>query len=161
MSESEQLTFTNAKFGEVTIEKSSIVTFPSGVPGFERCKDFGLVSVDDEAPFMRLLSTEKPALGFVILNPTLIWHDYDPQLSSDELEGLEIESPDDLEIYCIVTLSPIPQDVTANLKGPIAVNTRTMTARQMILMDDRYHTKHSLLAANEGAASKEEATQSQ
>ena len=160
MSESEQLTFTNAKFGEVTIEKTSVLTFPNGVPGFEKCKDFGLVSVDEEAPFLRLLSIEQPGLGFVILKPMLIWQDYDPQLSSDELEGLEIESADELEIYCIITLSPVPQEVTANLKGPIAVNTRTMTARQMILADDRYHTKHSLLAANEGAASKE-AVQSQ
>ena len=161
MSESEQLTFTNAKFGEVTVVKTSVLTFPNGVPGFEKSKDFGLVSVDEEAPFLRLLSIEQPSLGFVILNPMLIWQDYNPQMSSDELEGLEIESDDDLEIYCIVTLSPTPEEVTANLKGPIAVNTRTMTARQMILMDDRCHTKHSLiLAANEGAASKE-AAQSQ
>ena len=51
-----------------------------------------------------------------------------------------------------MTLSPNPQEVTANLKGPIAINTRTMEARQLILMDDRYTTKQSLLAASKEPA---------
>ncbi|MFH1567315.1 MAG: flagellar assembly protein FliW [Gemmatimonadota bacterium] len=144
------VTFSNAKFGEVTIQSSSIVTFPDGVPGFERCRHFGLVSVDEEAPFLRLLSLDHPAVGFVIINPMMLWPDYNPQMGSDDLDGLQIRSADELEIYCIVTLSEAAEKVTANLKGPLAINTRTMTARQLILMDERYHTKHALLAAGEG-----------
>ena len=147
MSEGDKVTFASAKFGEVTVESSSILTFPDGVPGFERCKRYGLVAVEDEAPFLRLLSVDEPAVGFVILNPMLIWEDYNPQIGHEDLEGLEIKTADDLEIHCIVTLSEIADQVTANLKGPIAINSRTMTARQMILVDDRYNTKHSLLAA--------------
>ena len=152
MSESESVTFTNAKFGEVTVEAGSIMTFSEGVPGFERFRQFGLVSVDEESPFLRLLSIDEPSLGFVLLNPMTIWDDYNPTMSEDDLEGLDITSADDLEIYCIVTLSSVPEEVTANLKGPIAINTRTMTARQMILTDDRYTTKHSLLAAGKEQA---------
>ena len=99
MSESDSVTFSNAKFGEVTVEASSILTFPDGVPGFERCKRYGLVSVDEEAPFLRLLSIEEPNVGFVILNPMLIWEDYNPRIGQEDLEGLEIESADDLEIH--------------------------------------------------------------
>jgi len=143
------VTFQNAKFGEVEVKASSVVTFPDGVPGFERCQRFGLVSVDDEAPFLRLLSIDEPAVGFVILSPMLLWKDYNPQMGAEDLEGLEVQTPDELEMYCIVTLSESPDQVTANLKGPIAINTRTMTARQLILMDDRYNTKHGLLAASQ------------
>lgn len=143
------VTFENAKFGEVTVESTSIVTFPDGVPGFERCKQYGLVSVDEEAPFLRLLSLDEPTVGFVILSPMLLWSDYNPQMGAEDLGGLDVRSPDELEMYCIVTLSESPDQVTANLKGPIAINTRTMTARQLILMDDRYHTKHGLLAASQ------------
>ncbi|MFC1525848.1 flagellar assembly protein FliW [Candidatus Latescibacterota bacterium] len=146
--EADTVTFSNAKFGDVTVASTSIVTFPDGVPGFERCKRFGLVSIDDEAPFLRLLSVDEPTVGFVILNPMMLWKDYNPGMGSEDLEGLDVQSPDDLEMYCIVTLSDVPENVTANLKGPIAINTRAMTARQLILMDDRYHTKHALLAAS-------------
>ena len=148
MSDTDQVTFTNAKFGEVTVEGTSILTFPEGVPGFERLRRYGLVQIDEEAPFLRLLSLDEPTVGFVILKPVLIWDDYDPQMGPDELRGLEVDSAEDLEIYCVVTLSPEPSQVTANLKGPIAINTKSMTARQMILVDDRYTTKHALLDAS-------------
>ena len=42
--------------------------------------------------------------------------------------------------------------MTANLKGPIIINTRTMQGRQMILQDERYHTRHAILAARQAPA---------
>jgi flagellar assembly factor FliW len=145
---SDTVTFTNAKFGEVTVEAQSILTFPEGVPGFEGLKSYGLVQIEEEAPFLRLLSVDEPAVAFVILNPMSIWPDYAPQIGVEDLQGLDLEKEEDLELYCIVTLSSDPKQVTANLKGPIAINTATMKARQMILVDDRYTTKHSLLDAS-------------
>ena len=142
---SDRVTFTNVKFGEVTVEAASILNFPEGVPGFERLKRYGLVQVDEEAPFLRLLSLDEPAVAFVILNPMSIWPDYKPQLGQEELQGLELANDEDLELYCIVTLNSDSQHVTVNLKGPIAINTVSMTARQIILMDDKHSTKHALL----------------
>ena len=145
---SDTVTFTTAKFGEVTVEATSILTFPEGVPGFERLKTYGLVQIDEEAPFLRLLSVDEPAVAFVILNPMSIWPDYEPQIGAEDLVGLDLANTEDLELYCIVTLSSDPRHVTANLKGPIAINTAAMKARQLILVDDRYTTKHSLLDAS-------------
>ena len=142
---SDRVTFTNVKFGEVTVEAASILNFPEGVPGFERLKRYGLVQVDEEAPFLWLLSLDEPAVAFVILNPMSIWPDYKPQLGQEELQGLELANDEDLELYCIVTLNSDSQHVTVNLKGPIAINTVSMAARQIILMDDKYSTKHALL----------------
>lgn len=149
MAESEKVKFTNAKFGEVEVERADLLTFPSGLPGFERCRQYGLLALEEEEPFVRMLSTEEPAVGFVLVNPMLIWADYDPQLSREDLEGLEITAQEEMAVYCIVTLHPDPLKVTANLKGPIFINTRTMRARQLILVDERYHTKHAILAAGQ------------
>ena len=148
VSESDTVTFTNTKFGSIAVEKTSILCFPDGVPGFEHFKEYGLVSIDEEAPFLRLLSIDEPSLGFVILNPATIWPDYDPQISGDELKSLNVENSADLEMYCVVTLSSSPQEVTANLKGPIVINASKMIGRQLILSDERYSTKHFLLNAN-------------
>ena len=149
MSESEKVSFQNIKFGEVSVERESIITFPNGIPGFERFKEFGLVAVEEEDPFLRLLSTQEPSLGFVIVNPMLVWADYDPDIGNDELDGLDIARVEDIEVYCVVTLSNVPQDVTVNLKGPICINTQTMKGKQMILVDDRYQTRHSILEATQ------------
>ena len=151
MSDTEKLTFQNAKFGEVVVSRDETLTFPNGLPGFERCKRYGMIALEEESPFLRLLSMDNPSVGFVLINPLLIWPEYDPQISKDDLEGLEITSAEELAVYCIVTLSPVPQQVTANLKGPILINTRTQQARQMILVDERYHTKHSILAAGQAS----------
>jgi len=147
MSEAEVqfITFNNVKFGEVTVDQRDVLEFPYGLPGFERFKQFGLIEIKEEAPFLRLLSLDEPRLGFVILNPMLIWSDYDPDIGKEDLEGLRIEKVEQLAIYCIVTLSDVPQHVTANLRGPICINTETMRAKQMILVDERYHTKHSII----------------
>ena len=135
-----------------TVREGRIKVFPHGIPGFERHKEYGLVVVDEEDPFLRLLSIEEPSLGFVIVNPMLIWSDYNPEITKEDLDSLEIESADELEMYCLVTLSKVAQDVTVNLKGPICINTRTMRGKQMILVDDRHQTKHSILEANTAAS---------
>ena len=152
MSQGEKLSFQSAKYGEITLEQGSVVMFPEGVPGFERFKQYGLLEVEEEMPFLRLLSTDEPDLGFVLINPMLIWPDYNPQLGEEDLEGLEIQEAEEMAVYCIVTLSKVPQEVTVNLKGPIFLNTRTMNARQMILMDERYHTKHSIMGTSQESA---------
>ncbi|MGY8827344.1 MAG: flagellar assembly protein FliW [Candidatus Latescibacterota bacterium] len=151
MSEAEVQTITihNVKFGEVTIDRQDLLEFPHGLPGFERFKGFGLVEFEEEAPFLRILSLDEPSLSFVLLNPMLVWHDYDPGIGKDALEGLGIERAEQLAVYCIITLSDDPKKVTANLKGPICINSESMKAKQMILVDDRYHTKHSILASQE------------
>lgn len=151
MSDTEKSTFQNAKFGEVAVGRDETLAFPHGLPGFERCKRYGLIALEEESPFLRLLSMDNPSVGFVLINPLLIWPEYDPQIGKEDLEGLEIASAEELAVYCIVTLSPVPQQVTANLKGPILINTRTQQARQMILVDERYHTKHSILAAGQAS----------
>ena len=151
MSEVEKSTFQNAKFGAVTVSRDEMLTFPNGLPGFERCKRYGMIALEDENPFVRLLSMDNPSVGFVLINPLLIWAEYDPQIGKEDLEGLEITSAEELAVYCIVTLSPVPQQVTTNLKGPILINTRTQQARQMILVDERYHTKHAILAAGQAS----------
>jgi flagellar assembly factor FliW len=145
MSKSEEIVFENAKFGQVSVDRSSVLTFPHGLPGFESAREFGLVEVAEETPFVLLLSIEEPRVGFVLVDPTLIWPDYDPVITEEDLNGLAVTEASQLAVYCIVTLSTVPEQVTANLGGPVCINTAAMLAKQMILVDERYHTKHPLL----------------
>ena len=152
MSDSDKIVFENVKFGEVTVQRDSVITFTHGIPGFERVTDYGLVSVEEEEPFLRLLSIEESRLGFVIVNPMLIWPDYNPEITKDDLDALSITSADEMEIYCVVTLSQVAEETTVNLKGPICVNSSTMKAKQLILVDDRYQTKRSIIEAGTAAS---------
>ena len=84
----------------------------------------------------------------MVLNPLLIWPDYDPKIGREDLSQLGIEKIEELALYCIVTMSEDPSKVTANLQGPIYLNNKTKKAKQMILVDDRYGTKHPLIEQN-------------
>ena len=53
----------------IGVDEDSVVTFPNGIPGFEQCKRFGMLALEEEAPFLRLLSIDQPNVGFVLLNP--------------------------------------------------------------------------------------------
>ena len=84
-------------------------------------------------------------MGFVLVDPKLIWPDYKPGIGAEDRENLEIERDEDAGLYVIVTLSPNLKEVTANLKGPVLINRRTQKAGQVILIDERYQTKHPIL----------------
>ena len=146
----DRIVFEHLRFGQVSIAPSELLTFPQGLPGFERFTRYGLVEIPAESPFLRLLSVEDPRLGFVLVDPRLAGDVYDPDLDAGELRELGIIRPEQLAIYCIVTLSPVPEQVTVNLKGPLCINVETMQGKQLILIDDRYRIKHALLNSRQG-----------
>jgi flagellar assembly factor FliW len=143
----EAIRFTHVRFGEQETTQEKIVSFPDGVPGFERFRDYALFEDPASEPFQWFLSIESEELGFVVINPLYIWPEYDPKISKDDLKSLEISKPEETLIYSIVTLSDDPTQVTANLSGPILINTTNRKARQLALLDDRYTTKHNILEA--------------
>ncbi|MCZ6634534.1 MAG: flagellar assembly protein FliW [bacterium] len=139
--------FSHVRFGEQEVEREKVITFPDGIPGFESYKQYALFEDPESQPFQWLLSTENPQLGFVVVNPTYIWSDYSPKISRDDLTTLEVQNADDLLIFSIITLADDPTQVTANLSGPIVINSVSRKARQLALFDDRYATKHKILGA--------------
>ncbi|OGG53396.1 MAG: hypothetical protein A3F84_20365 [Candidatus Handelsmanbacteria bacterium RIFCSPLOWO2_12_FULL_64_10] len=145
MSQDGEIRFTNVRFGEVAVPPDRIVTFPNGLPGFERCREFAILEDEESAPFYWMLSAENPRLAFVLIDPFLVWPDYTPRISRDDLKSLSIAKQEDALVYAIVTLSREVKEVTANLSGPLLINAANRTAKQLALLDDRYTTKHRVL----------------
>ena len=137
--------FTHVRFGEQEVKRDKVVVVPDGMPGFERYTTYALFNDPGSEPFQWLLSTTNSRLGFVVVNPLIIWPDYDPRISREDLKSLEVTKPDNILIYSIVTLADNPMEVTVNLSGPILLNPANMKARQLALFDDRYTTKHKIL----------------
>ena len=70
--------------------------------------------------------------------------DYAPNISKRDLNELLVENPQSLEMYSIVTMNQDPLISTANLSGPILVNQNKKIGKQLVLLDDRYSTKHRI-----------------
>ena len=94
-------------------------------------------------------SIENKDLSFLLVDPFVFFDDYEVDVDDDTLNLLEIEDADDLFILALITISKTtPAVVTANLQGPIVINNVNKKAKQIVLIDTEWQTKHDLFAKN-------------
>ena len=132
-------------YGLIDVDERQKIVFPNGLFGFEKLKDYLLLDAERQ-PFYWLQSMDAEDVAFVLVNPFLFRPDYEVNVSNEEVDGIGIRSPEKALIFSIVT---IPQDgspMTANLQGPLIINRDTRMGKQAILADDRWKTKHDIMA---------------
>ncbi len=130
------------RFGELEVEAENIIRMLGGVLGFPDHSDYILVPHKPDSPFLWYQSVDNPALAFVVVNPFIFKPEYDVPINPALMESLGAEKAEELEILAIVTIPRNrPQDMTANLLGPIVINPVRKLARQIILDPERYGTK--------------------
>lgn len=134
--------------GQVPINEEDIWTFSHGIPGFAEEKQFTLLAFPDNDAFFVLQSTNTPSLGFIVASPFAFFPEYDIQLDDATVEALEIERAEEAAVYTILTVREPFHETTANLQAPVVVNVKNKKAKQAILNDRRYHTRHSIFPAS-------------
>jgi len=142
------------RFGQLDIPQEAIVTFPRGLCGFPELRECCLLPHSPGSPLRWLQCLNDTRLAFLTAEPDTFFPDYDIELTEAEAAALELRRSEDAAVLTLVTVSdgiesqesPHGPDisVTANLAAPIIINTRSRMARQVILDDERYTTKHSL-----------------
>lgn len=135
-------------FKDLVFSKKDIITFPSGIPGFEKNNEFVIVSIPEYAPFEWLVCIDGTRLRFAIINPLLFAADYNPKLVKEQLSDLQVEKPEDIVLYSIVTIRDNPLESTANLTGPVLINKTRKIGKQIIVDDARYSTQEPILRKN-------------
>jgi flagellar assembly factor FliW len=132
------------KFGRLEIPDDKLITMKRPILGFEELTDFCLVAREELAPFMWLQSAEDPAVAFVVVNPAVFYPEYRIEVNPNEIAELRIKDVRTVETYVIVTLAERLDDITANLQGPILINTQNGLAKQLVMVNSRYEVKHRL-----------------
>lgn len=132
-------------FTNLVYSNKDIINFPAGIPGFEKNKQFVLVSIPEYAPFEWLVCIDGSHLRFAVINPLLFEPDYSPKIIKEQIDDLEVTNPEDLLLYVIVTIRENPLDSTANLIGPLVINRHKKTGKQVIVDDERYGTQEPIL----------------
>jgi len=132
-------TIKTARFGEIEVDESKTIHFKDGLPGFQKNKDFIILEHKPGSPFLWLQSMDTPALAFVMINPFLIKRDYLQALSKEEEALLKNENDDELIVFTLVTIPRgQAEKATANLMGPIVIESGTRNAKQVILANSGY-----------------------
>lgn len=139
-------------FGKIEIDKSDIISFNSGLPGFEKMEEFILLPLSDDSPFIIMQSVEDPDIAFVTVEPGNLIQNYEFEISDKTEKNLKIESVSNLLILNIITLKDDFKKSTANLSAPIVINLEEKLGQQVILDDQRYQVRYKIFAAAEEVA---------
>jgi flagellar assembly factor FliW len=134
------------RFGEIEIDEKKAVHFPDGLLGFPDRKNYIIMEHKPGSPFLWLQSIDSPDLAFVMTNPFLLDSGYLKNLSKDEDALLKNENDDEILVFSLVTIPKgMIEAATANLMGPIIVESTSRNAKQVILANSGYSHRHPLI----------------
>jgi len=133
-------------FVKIEIYPEQILTFQDGILGFETYKKFALIEEHEESPFKWLQAIDEQSLAFIVIQPELFKEYYNPIIPIEELQELELNSVKEALVFVIVTI-PVqnPNEMTANLQGPILINKKNSQARQFISRDDKHPVRFKMM----------------
>ncbi len=133
----------STRFGEFEIEASRALNFAQSLLGFPESTTYVVIEVED-TPYIWLQSADEPDVAFLATSPFLFFPDYDLELGEEEQKSLDVDDVSQVEVLTLLTVhrsGETPENITANLLGPIIVNTESRQALQLVLDNPSYSTR--------------------
>ena len=131
--------------GIVEVSEKQIIDFPEGLFGFEDSRKYALIEAEQK-PFVWMQSIEHEHISFLLINPFLFRAEYELDVDEKDQKLIDLDNPGNALIFAIVTFLGDGSPITANLQGPVVINTRNNLAVQAVLSDPRWLTKHDIMA---------------
>jgi flagellar assembly factor FliW len=136
----------SSRFGEIEYQEEEIIEVVKGILGFPNLKRYVVIQQDQKSCFKWLQSVEDPLVAFVVANPLDFFPQYRIKTSPSELEDLKLDKLEDLLVFVIIT---VPKnnvaEISANLLGPLVINPFKRLAKQVVLTNSPYTTKHYII----------------
>ncbi|MEW4372169.1 flagellar assembly protein FliW [Paenibacillus kandeliae] len=124
-----------------TLEESNY-HFAKGIPGFPELNQYTVIPQYES--FSLLQAADNPRISFIMVDPFVFFPQYEFELPQDVQEELEINDEQHVAVRCIVTWHTQSEKITMNLAAPIIFNVEQQQAKQIILQNTPYTTKHPL-----------------
>ncbi len=132
-----------SRFGQLDVNAERLIVFDEGILGFPTQREYALIQTGEDSGFYWLQSVCTQDLAFVVCDPRLFVADYQVPVKLDELACIEMTDAKDAQVFVIV--NKIAELLTGNLQGPLVVNVLNRKARQLVLSDKRFSTRHPLM----------------
>ncbi len=131
-------------FGTISCSEKEFIHFSDGLFGFADLKYYVPLAFEDNSDaLISLQSVEDASISFILMNPFQLYAEYMPVLSDEDKKLLGVSyNEDNISYYVICVIHESMENSTVNLKCPIAVNTDTREARQVILDNVLYKFRH-------------------
>lgn len=132
-----------SRFGSIEVDESRFIMFEQGILGFPVEKRFALIQTAEGSGFYWLQAVDRADLAFVVCDPRLFVPDYRAPIKTEELGQIGLTDTNGAQVFIIV--NKVDDLLTGNLQGPLVVNVETRSAKQLVLSDKRYSTRHPLM----------------
>lgn len=121
--------------GEQTIDTSTIINFPNGIPGFEDQTRFKLFHQEGDDPIIFWLqSLDDEALVFSVAQPSIFNINYNFVLNDIEEATLGIENIADILILIVLHKDASDQaTIKGSIKSPLVINSAKRIGLQKVL----------------------------
>ena len=126
------------RFGDIAVDEERVFRFPDGLPGFAGAKSFLAINVESDDDMYWLQCVDDGALAFLAISPWSFFPDYEPEIDEHAQDALGLDRADDATVLCLLTVDRDAEVVTANLLGPVVLNTARKLGRQVVLADARW-----------------------
>lgn len=141
----ESMEIVTSRFGPLEIPDEHILTFQSGLIGFNQHTQYSLLGDGRGVGYQWLQSLDDGNLAFVVVQPGLIKPDYHVEIQDDALHEIDFQEGDDVVVLSILTIPPNqPEKATANLQGPLVINASRNKGKQIIL-NESYPIRYPLI----------------
>lgn len=140
---------TSTRFGSLDISEDRAIDFGPGILGFPDGQRYVLVEIEDDEDYFWIQSVEIDDVAFLCIRPWDFFPDYELDVPDDVQEQIELHDPADSEVFLLLTTHHEDDelvDITANLLGPIILNSSNRRARQVVLNNSEYSTRQPLVA---------------
>ncbi|BAS28796.1 flagellar assembly protein FliW [Limnochorda pilosa] len=132
------------QFGRIDVREEDVITFPSGMIGFEEVRRYALLDHQPGSVFRFLQAVEEPGLAFILVDPRPFFPEYRLSLRREELAELEPNESGEIEVYGVVTLPGAVEKATVNLKAPVLIHRGRRLGMQWVLEEEDYPTRQLL-----------------
>jgi flagellar assembly factor FliW len=135
------------------IGSDKILTFPHGIPGFEKYTTYVVYHKEEnEISAFWLESCDDPSITFTLVDPGQYGLNYELELTDEERHLVQAEKAEELGIFMVLSKKEnggkSGSALNANIAGPIIINPRTQRGLQKVIF--RSHIKTSIIEEKQG-----------
>ena len=122
------------RFGRIDVDAADLLTFQSGLPGLEQCREWALLADADNDALGWLQCTTRDDIAIAVVSPRRFVPHYQVRIPRSELTPLRLH--DICRAQLVVVVSKNNKGLTLNLKAPIVINLEDRTGRQVVANGD-------------------------
>ncbi len=123
------------RFGNIEAGNDHFIQIRDGMIGMSNLKKYILVESPAYPLMFWLQSCENEIIAFPVAEPYFFKANYNVRMTEADKLSLKYEQGDRIKYFCVLTIPENTEDMTVNLKAPVAINLTKGTASQLILQD--------------------------